>query len=201
MSSEKFDKNRKALALFALLALVILVAALSFSDRTNKPMNINGDMLGQDTSETLSDYVSRADDTLASTSPEEDVFALVTFSEALGAADAAEVVEGIERVNALVMRSAAPMGLPEPVDGETREDVFNRQLKQVQRSLDGIGGIQAPDTINGVIVRDSGKQLRTLAEDPEVLVIETLPADAGWGHFGVRPVTVDGSGLDLRNNQ
>lgn len=190
MSSEKFDKNRKALAIFAILGLVILIAALSFSDRTNKPMNINGDMLGQDSSETLQDYQVRAEESLTLTAADEDVFALVTFTQPLEAAAAAQTLAGIERVNAMVLLSAAPMGLPEPVEGESRENVFKRQLERVQRSLAGIGDIPAPTEINGVIVRDSGEQLRELISDEDILVIETLPADAGWGHFGVRPVSV-----------
>lgn len=193
MSSETFDRNRKAVAVFAILGLVILIAALSFSDRTAKPMSINGDMLGQNTSETLSDYRSRAQESLEATADEEEVFALVTFAQPLGAAAAAQVLEATARVNAMVLLSAAPMGLPEPVVDETREDVFNRQLDRVQRSLDGIGEVQAPREINGVLVRDTGAQLRILDADPEVLTVETLPADAGWGHFGVRPVDALGS--------
>lgn len=191
MSEEKFDKNRKAVAIVAVLALILLIAALSFNDRTAKPMAINGDMLGQETAEPLAQYVARAGESLEMAPAGEEVFALVTFSAQLGATRAAEVLSEVDRVNAMVMLSAAPMGLPEPIAGETRGDVFSRQLEQIQRSLDGIGDIQAPTEINGVIVRDEGEDLRALAEDPDVLSVEALPVDAGWGHFGVRPVYLD----------
>lgn len=188
MSDEKFDRNRKTLALLAVVTLLVVIAALSFSDRTNKPMAINGDMLGQDTTETLEEYVVRADQTLSQAPVDEAAFALVTFSPPLSPGEAGAVLGGIARVNAMVLLSAAPMSLPEPVEGESREDVFNRQLNRVQRSLDGIGEVQAPTTINGVIVSDDGETLRALATAPAVLAIEVLPVDAGWGHFGVRPV-------------
>lgn len=195
MTGERFDRNRKLLALLALLILVIAVVALSFSDRTNKPMAINGDMLGQENSESLEQYVDRAAASVAQTPVDEHAFALVTFFPALSPSEAAGVLGDIDRVNAMVMLSAAPMSLPEPVVGETRTDVFQRQLDHLQRSLDGIGQVQAPDVLNGVLVWDDGEALRTLADAPEVLAVEALPVDAGWGHFGVRPVYTD----DTRN--
>lgn len=194
MTDQKLDRIRKLVALLALLILVIAVVALSFSDRTNKPMAINGDVLGQDSSESLEQYVDRAAASVAQTPADDNAFALVTFSPALDPADAAGAVDDIERVNAMVMLSAAPMGLPEPVAGETRADVFDRQVDRLRRSLDGIGNVQAPEVINGVIVWDDGEALRALAQVPGVLAVEALPVDAGWGHFGVRPVYTDDTG-------
>lgn len=196
MSQQKFDRNRKILAAFAVAVLIIVIAALSFSDRTSKPMAINGDMLGQDSAESLSGYVARAGESLVAAPADENAFALVTFTEPQTPADAGGVLTDVTRVNALVLLSAAPMPLPEPVDGETRADVFNRQLEMVQRSLDGIGDVQAPTRINGVIVWDDGDTLRELAADAAVLAVQALPADAGWGHFGVRPVFTDDRATD-----
>ena len=188
MSDHQIDRTRKILAVVALLLLVGVIAALSFSDRTAKPMAINGDVVGRDSGEPLDDYIARAEASLEEAPAGENAFALVTFTTALGSADASAVLEDIGRVNAMILLSAAPISLPEPVAGETREDVFDRHLDRLQRSVEGIGEISTPREINSVLVWDDGEALRDLSTDPAVLAVEVLPPDAGWGHFGVRPV-------------
>lgn len=188
MSDHQIDRTRKIIAVAALLLLLGVIIALSFSDRTAKPMAINGDVLGRDSGEPLEDYIARAEDSLEAAPSDENAFAMVTFPTALGPADASATLEDIGRVNAMILLSAAPISLPEPVAGETREDVFNRHLDRLQRSFEGIGEISAPREINSVLVWDDGAALRDLSTDPAVMSVEVLPPDAGWGHFGVRPV-------------
>ena len=201
MSDHQIDRTRKILAVVALLLLVGVIAALSFSDRTAKPMAINGDVVGRDSGEPLDDYIARAEASLEEAPAGENAFALVTFTTALGSADASAVLEDIGRVNAMILLSAAPISLPEPVAGETREDVFDRHLDRLQRSVEGIGEISTPREINSVLVWDDGDALRDLSTDPAVLAVEVLPPDAGWGHFGVRPVftLADMTGGDMES--
>ncbi|ALP50578.1 hypothetical protein P9K31_04835 [Corynebacterium glutamicum] len=185
------DKGRRIIALLAILALVVVVAILSFSDRTAKPMQLNGDMLGQDNTETSVEYLQRASESLADATDGEEAYSLVTFAQPLSPAEAGELLDGIGRVSAMVMLSAPAMDLPEPIAGETREDVFNRQIALVDAQLSGIGNVRAPGELNGVVVWDIPENVRPLAESPLVYSIETLPPDAAWGSFGVRPVDVE----------
>ncbi|MGP6172828.1 hypothetical protein [Corynebacterium sp. A21] len=187
------DTWRKVIAAVSLIGLVAVVLALSQSDRTSKPMNINGDMLGQDVSETLGDYRDRAAESLAEAPSDQAAFGLITFTEPSTPAEAAVMLTELRRVNAMVMLSAAPMEIPEPVVGETREDVFNREIDRVDHSLAGIGEITAPREIDAVVAWDNGDAFRSISGEDSVLAVEVLPADASWGRFGVRPVgLVDG---------
>ncbi|BAU96471.1 hypothetical protein N24_2209 [Corynebacterium suranareeae] len=188
-----FDKGRRIVALFAILALIIVVAVLSFSDRTAKPMQLNGDMLGQDSSETSAEYLQRASDSLDRAEDGEKAYSLVTFAQSLPTAEASDLLEGIGRVNAMIMLSAPAMDLPEPIAGETRKDVFDRQIMLVDAQLSGIGNVRAPRELNGVVVWDTPEKVRPLAESPLVYSIETLPPDAAWGSFGIRPVDTSGT--------
>lgn len=185
------DTARKLLAAVCLIGLLGALVVLSFSDRTAKPMNINGDMLGQDVSESLPEYRDRAADSLAAAPAGEAGFGLITFTDPLPPAEAGTVLAELGRVNAMIMLSASPVPLPEPVAGETREDVFNRALERIDHSLAGIGDITAPREINSVIVWDDGATLREVAEQEQVFSVEVLPTDAAWGRFGVRPVDLD----------
>ncbi|MFP7364484.1 hypothetical protein SFC07_01685 [Corynebacterium callunae] len=193
---DSFDRGRRALALLAIVALIALVVALSFSDRTAKPMAINGDMLGQETSESIDAYAARAGTSLAEAPAGEKAYALVSFARPLNAEAAAAVLDGIGRVNAMVMLSAPAMALPEPIAGESRADVFQRQITLVDAQLAGIGNVRAPQELNGVVVWDTPEAVKKIAENPEVFSVEILPPDAAWGAFGVRPVNVDGTPLD-----
>lgn len=190
MSEERFDKGRKIVAVISIIGLIAVIIALSFSDRVAKPMPINGDVLGQDNSESLEEYKARADASLEAAPAEKKAYALITFNQTLSASDASGLLSGIGRVSAMVMKSAAPMALPEPIAGEAREDVFNRQFDQVARGLSGIGNVEAPREMNGVVVWDEGYVLHSVARDTAVFAVEVLPPDAVWGNFGVRPVSV-----------
>lgn len=186
----KVDHWRKVIAVVCGVALIAVVLVLTQSDRTAKPMNINGDTLGQDSGEELPRYVARAEDSLAAAPGDQPAFGMITFEEPL-APDAAEAaLTDLARVNAMVMLSASAISIPEPVAGETRKDVFNRQLDRIDHGLAGIGNITAPREINGVVARDDGDAFRSVAGNPDVLAVEVLPPDASWGRIGVRPVDV-----------
>lgn len=188
-----FDRGRRIVAVVSILVLVGAVLILSFSDRTDRPMAINGDQLGQDSSEAVSEYRERAGISLEQAPTEEPAYALVTFTEALPATRAGDLLAEIRRVNAMIMLSAPAMALPEPVAGQSRAEVFERQFDQVERSLGGIGAVGLDRELNAVVVRDTGGALRTLAQSPEVFSVEVLPPDAAWGAFGIRPVYPDGA--------
>lgn len=186
----KVDQWRKVIAAVCGVALIAVVLVLTQSDRTAKPMNINGDTLGQDSGEELSRYVTRADASLAAAPGENNAFGMVTFETPLAPDAAAAVLAELERVNAMVMLSASAIPISEPVAGETREDVFHRQLDRIDHGLAGIGNITAPREINGVVAWDNGETFRSVAKHPDVLAVEVLPPDASWGRIGVRPVDV-----------
>lgn len=170
----------------AVLAAVALAGALVFAyvdDATHRPVAPQGDMLGTESGESFSSYVQRAGASLAEA--DETAYALVTFAGPLDPAEAAAVLEPVDRVNAMIVALAAPFPLPEPVAGETRRDVFERELGRI---ADSLAGVPSPERIDAVVVRDGGDVLRAVASQPQVAAVEVLPPDAAWGRFGVRPV-------------
>ncbi len=188
--TDRPDTIRKVLAVLAVIALLVLLVVASFDDRTAKPMPPNGDMLGMDAGETLAEYRERAAGTLAAAPADEEAFALVTFTGPLAPVEAARVLAPVGRVNALIVDLASPFDLPEPVAGETRVDVFERQLGRIGDSLAGIGNVPTPEEFDAVVVWETGDVLREVAAAEPVAAVEVLPPDAAWGRFGVRPVQV-----------
>ena len=77
-------------------------------------------------------------------------------------------------MSAAVPYENAPIALPEPVAGATREDVFRRWAGD------------AP--IAGLIVYTGGSAKEKIRSDQRVMCVESLPADAAWGKFGIKPV-------------
>ncbi len=191
--SGRADTVRKVLAGVAVLFLIGLVVVLSFDDRTSRPMPPNGDMLGMEPEQSFGEYRVHAESSLAAAPAGEGAFALVTFTGQLDPGEAAEVVEPVGRVNAMLISLAAPFPLPEPVAGETRADVFDRELGRIGHSLSGVGNVPAPEGLDAVIVWEEGDTLRSLAGQERVAAVEVLPPDAAWGRFGVRPVQLDQS--------
>ncbi|AGF72873.1 hypothetical protein [Corynebacterium halotolerans] len=185
------DRIRKIVAVVAVVALAALLIVGIFDDRTAKPMPPNGDTLGMDAGESFDDYRRRAADSLAAAPADEEAFALVTFTDPLSPAEAEEVLEPVGRVNAMIIELASPFPLPEPVEGETRADVFHRELDRIAHSLSGVGNVPVPEHLDAVIIWDTGEVLRGVAEDEDVAAVEALPPDAAWGRFGVRPVEVE----------
>lgn len=187
------DMIRKVLAVVAVLVLIGLVAVLSFDDRTSRPMPPNGDMLGMDPEQSFAQYRAHAEASLMAAPVEEQAFALVTFTGETTPEVAAGVLEPVGRVNAMLISLAAPFPLPEPVAGENRADVFDRELARISHSLSGVGDVPTPEGLDAVIIWENGQTLRTLAEEGNVATVEALPPDAAWGRFGVRPVQLDQS--------
>lgn len=179
---------RRIVAILAVVALGGALVLAFLDDATHKPVAPQGDMLGTESGESFSAYVARADASLAAA--DGPAYALVTFAQPVEPARAAEVLEQVGRVNAMIVASASPFPLPEPIAGETREDVFQRELDRIAYSLAGIGDVPVPERIDAVVVRDGGDVLRAVAARPEVVTVEVLPPDAAWGRFGVRPVDV-----------
>ncbi|RNE49472.1 hypothetical protein [Corynebacterium alimapuense] len=192
MSDAQRRMIQKIVAILAIVALLGALVLAFLDDATHKPVAINGDILGSVTDESFEDYRERAAESLAEAPATEPAYALVTFTEPLEPAAAAALLEPIDRVNAMVIALAAPFALPEPVAGETREDVFNRELDRIAASMVGIGDVASPTRIDAVVVRDTGDALRSLAASEEIAVVEVLPPDASWGRFGVRPVEIPG---------
>ncbi|AGS35212.1 hypothetical protein B841_08695 [Corynebacterium maris DSM 45190] len=181
-----------AVIVAVLVALGVVVFAYN-DDATGRPVaEINGDMLGMDPEESFGEYQRRAAESLAAAPAGEEVFGLITFTEPLASPEADRVTDGLRRVNAMIIGMSAPYGLPEPTAGETRTDVFDRQFSRIADSLEGVGDVPVPERMTAVIAYDDGEALRSVAEDADVAAVETLPPDAAWGRFGVRPVQVPG---------
>lgn len=178
--------RRRRIAALVLLCLVIAAAVfgLSRSDRTAKPMAINGDTIGRDASETLSDYQARSAAELAALGDDDTVYALVSFSEPLSAAQAAGLISGVPltRVNALVFDGSKEIALPEPTAQRSREDVFADWLRRVHAA-----GIDVPG-IDGLIVYDRVGTIKMLAGRSGILAIQPAPPGAVWGRIGIQPV-------------
>lgn len=176
---DRIDKARYVIALVAVLAIIAVIMVMSQSDRTAKPMAINGDQLGMDSGESVDDYLNRAAQSVSDASA--PAWALVTFDRALTPAAAGILLDqaNLHRVGAALTDRYLPIALPEPTEGHNRGDVLEQQLKN--------NGDQAD--IEAVVVHDDGDTLRALAQMDGVFAVEALPSDAAWGRFGVRPVT------------
>lgn len=179
-----------SLAVVTALGLVVyaLVEALAWAPAAAR----NGDMLGQDSGESYVQYQQRAAESLAQAPAEEDVYALITFARPLDADEAGAETGHLERVNAMIVGLAAPYPLPEPTGQATRADVYADQFEMIARELSGIGDVPVPYQLTAVIAHDDGESLRRTAQRGSVAAVETLPADAAWGWFGVSPVEVPG---------
>lgn len=152
-------------------AVLLAIAALWAIGVANPPTpsTLQGDVLGMQPGETAQEYAQRA----AGTMQDQRAFALVTFLEAVSAARAAEAVEGVGRVNGIVVKQKVPIAVPEPAEGLTRADVFRRAAGEEIAALIVYDG---PDTLQAVAGRDG------------VLAVEALPPDAVWGAFTVGEV-------------
>ncbi len=124
MSLDKVDRFRAGVAVLAgagLLGLVGIMAWQSGDPTSSAPTHFNGDSVGRNNGESIEAYIARCRNTRIDAA---DSFALVTFTQPLGAREAAEIVgsagsggAGVGRVSALVPYENAPVALPEPVVG------------------------------------------------------------------------------------
>lgn len=138
------------------------------------PVALQGDTLGPLQGESAHEYARRAEGTL---DHEDASFALVTFVDPLGAADAAAVLWPASRVSALVVRGQAPIVVPEPAIGRTRIDVLRSATT---------------NPLTGAVVHCRREELLRISADERVLAVEMLPADAVWGAFALTPSTTAG---------
>ncbi|HKM24609.1 MAG TPA: hypothetical protein VJY40_03085 [Corynebacterium sp.] len=190
MSDAHADMIRRIIAALAAVALLGARTLAFLDDATHKPVPPQGDMLGTETGESFAAYAERARTSLLDAPADQHVYALVTFAEPLTPEEAGAVLDNVGRVNAMIVELAAPFSLPEPIAGEDRADVFQRELDRIAVSLQGVGTVPVPEHLDAVLVRDNGNVLRLLSEAPQIAAIEVLPADAAWGRFAVRPVEV-----------
>ncbi len=165
------------------IVLFVAMVIMAQSDRTSKPMNINGDQLGPFY---MSDeaYVKHADQLLRETNGAQPRWALVSPTKELGPKAMAEAlsVEHPEqlRVGTLLAGAARQLAIPEPAAGLRRVDVFRLASKK----LDG-----KPAVFNGALVRAAPRELRELAQNPAIRAVEPAPVDAVYGRIGVRSMT------------
>ena len=190
MSDAQADMIRRIVAALAVVALLGTLTLAFFDDATHRPVPPQGDMLGTETGEPFTAYAERAEQSLLDAPADQPVYALVTFTDPLTPEEAGAVLDNVERVNAMLVELAAPFPLPEPIEGEDRTDVFQRELDRIGASLQGVTTVPVPERLDAVVIRDNGNVLRLLSEAPQVATIEALPADAAWGRFAVRPVEV-----------
>lgn len=190
MSDAQADMIRRIVAALAVVALLGTLTLAFFDDATHRPVPPQGDMLGTETGEPFTAYAERAEQSLLDAPADQPVYALVTFTDPLTPEEAGAVLDNVERVNAMLVELAAPFPLPEPIEGEDRADVFQRELDRIGASLQGVTTVPVPERLDAVVIRDNGNVLRLLSEAPQVATIEALPADAAWGRFAVRPVEV-----------
>lgn len=176
---DSIDRWRLIIAALSIVVLVVL-SIVSGGNRQTKPP-INGDALGRDNSETMAEYQQRAVRSLADTPNDAEVYALVTFQKPLTARQAGAVVQDLTRVNAFMVGFTPVVGIPEPIEGVNRGDSLLYQI--TLKSMN-------PNDVRSLVVHDNGAKLHAVAANPEVLTVETLPPDATWGSFAVRPVNI-----------
>lgn len=170
----------------AVLAISVVVIARIWllGTRTGFEPAPQGGQLGPDTGESAQEYAQRASISMRNAPGDECVFALVTFSPALSAEEAADVLEPIGRVNAILPPESHPL----PVGEGDRAHNFT---------------VATEEDLAGVVVWDTGDALRQIADNERVWSVEALPPDAVWGAFAIRPVDTlgvncEGDGVMLR---
>ncbi|GAB2504117.1 hypothetical protein CATRI_08605 [Corynebacterium atrinae] len=188
MTEQRATLLSRVVGAVAIIALVGALIFAFFDDATSKPLAPNGDIVGKEASEPYSVYAARAADSVAEA--HDPAYALVTFTHPLTPEEAQTALGSVGRVNAMVIASASPFPLPEPVDGASRASVFHTELGRIAQMLSGVGQVPVPERFDAVVVYDSGDALREVASHANIATVEVLPADASWGRFGVRPVDV-----------
>ena len=165
------------------VALLVGIMVMAQSDRTSKPMHINGDQLGPFY---MSDqaYEEHSRQLLDEAEGNEPRCALVSPTTAMVPKDFAEVFDiphsDRVRVSTLLIGPVVQRPIPEPAAGLRREDVFTIATE----------GLEGEDVaINGALVYAAPAELKAIAEDPKVMAVEPAPVDAAYGRMGIRAVT------------
>ncbi|MFD5867658.1 hypothetical protein ACFWGD_03450 [Corynebacterium sp. NPDC060344] len=195
------------IAIVCVLGLAVALMMMAGSDRTSAPMNVNGDFVGMDSGEDVAAYAARAAGTLAdppaqadgmASGPGDAHWALVSFDPPAEPAAAAAAVDGLDglRAGTMYVGQIVSRSLPEPVAGQTRADVIERELDLLRRSAGPVVRGTGDANLTGLLVRGTLDQLRTIAGRPGVAAVEALAADAVIGRFGVRPLPLPEPGPD-----
>lgn len=165
------------------LALLVGIMVMAQSDRTSKPMHINGDQLGPFY---MSDqaYEEHSGQLLDEAEGNEPRWALVSPAKAMVPKDFAKVFDiphaDQVRVSTLLIGPVVQRPIPEPAAGLRREDVFTIATE----------GLEGEDVaINGALVYAAPAELKAIAENPKVMAVEPAPVDAAYGRMGIRAVT------------
>ena len=165
------------------VALLVGIMVMAQSDRTSKPMNINGDQLGPFY---MSDqaYEEHSRKLLDEAEGDEPRWALVSPAKAMAPKDFAKVFDIPHaervRVSTLLIGPVVQRPIPEPAAGLRREDVFTIATE----------GLEGEDiAINGALVYAAPAELKAIAENPKVMAVEPAPVDAAYGRMGIRAVT------------
>lgn len=165
------------------VALLVGIMVMAQSDRTSKPMHINGDQLGPFY---MSDqaYEEHSRQLLDEAEGNEPRWALVSPTTAMVPKDFAEVFDiphaDRVRVSTLLIGPVVQRPIPEPAAGLRREDVFTIATE----------GQEGEDVaINSALVHAAPAELKAIAEDPKVMAVEPAPVDAAYGRMGIRAVT------------
>lgn len=173
-------RRRRAAAIGIFVFMLLLIIFLAGACGPGPTQTLQGDQLGPEPEESAQQYQTRA-----ATSVDDarnDTYALVTFDGAVDADTAAQAVEGAQRVSSVITQEAfLPVEIPEPIEGETRADVFNRAI--------------GDEELNSVIIYEDGDTLEEISQREGVFAVEAAPDDAAWGSFGIRPV------MDLETTQ
>lgn len=171
----------RRIAIVALLVVALVAGLWALGVAAQPAPTYQGDQLGMEQRESPQEYVARARASISE--GEEAVWALVSFQGELSPAEAADVVEPVRRVSAVVFPGAPPRPIPEPVAGRSRAEVFTHEADRARAA-----GFDVADSPQSVLVKDAPAVLRAIAADSRVFAVEALPPDARVGTFGISPV-------------
>lgn len=175
-----------AAAACGVVLAVLGVTAIGMLAPAQQP-GVQGDMLGPQPGEEMSEYVARAETSLQNAGAQ-SAYALVTFDAPCDPAAAARRVSIAARVDALLLVDAPAHPIPEPAGSEDRADVFAREAQRAANRAQAKGVALNPTAIGAVVVYAPGDDLRAIAETAGVRAVEALPSDAVWGMFGITGV-------------
>ncbi|WP_072806354.1 hypothetical protein [Rhodococcoides yunnanense] len=194
-------------AMVLVVVAVSLCAVVGLVNPLPKP-GVNTDSLGPDSGETVQDYLSRAEGSIAGSVDADDHWALVSFDAYVAPDRALSMVAGarvaqvvlrvpIERVQTRVITVGVP-GTEASVVGAA--DVAATELNSStglwdrQSRIDSASVAQLAagcECVVGLVVRATPTASVKIEQTPGIRAVEALPADARAGHFAVRALLPD----------
>lgn len=172
-------------SVLCLIVLFLGFIMLANSDRTNKPMNVNGDQLGPlDVS--AQQYAGYAKEQLDKATGDEPRWALVSPdpNHWWTVDQLTEILKGVDaRVSTFYLGPGTQRAVAEPAVGHTRADVIRQVAEGVaQRAQIPVSDVR----FDGVLVYATPSVLRELAK--KVYAVEPAHPDAAYGRIGIRPI-------------